>query len=71
MAAKKKTDEVEVTGYEVAEAYKKCRSFMANCVEIPIKDGKIKVSTNQFFLDNCSIIKNSRKYAALITDTEK
>ena len=43
MAAKKKT-EAEVTEYEVAEAYKKCRSFLANCVEIPIKDGKIKVS---------------------------
>lgn len=44
MAAKKKTNEAEVTEYEVAEAYKKCRSFLANCVEIPIKDGKIKVS---------------------------
>ncbi|BAL85105.1 hypothetical protein SELR_pSRC300320 (plasmid) [Selenomonas ruminantium subsp. lactilytica TAM6421] len=44
MAAKKKT-EAEVTGYEVAEAYKKCRSFLANSVEIPIKDGKVNVST--------------------------
>ncbi len=44
MAAKKKTNEVEVTEYEVAEKYKDCRSFLANCVEIPIKEGKIKAS---------------------------
>lgn len=43
MAAKKKT-EAEITEYEVVDAYKKCRSFLANCVEIPIKDGKITVS---------------------------
>lgn len=44
MAAKKKTSEAEITEYEVVDAYKKCRSFLANCVEIPIKDGKITVS---------------------------
>lgn len=43
MAAKKKT-EAETTGYEVADAYKKCRSFLANSVEIPIKDGTVNVS---------------------------
>lgn len=47
MAAKKKV-EVEDSGgaitVEVADCYKRCSSFMANCMEIPIKDGKVLVS---------------------------
>ena len=49
MAAKKKV-EVEDTGgavtVEVADAFKHCRSFMANCMEIPIKEGKVIVSAD-------------------------
>ncbi|SFB09933.1 hypothetical protein [Selenomonas ruminantium] len=44
MAGKKKTDEVEVAGYEVADGYKNCASFLAKNMEIPIKDGKVVVS---------------------------
>ena len=49
MAAKKKV-EVEDTGgavtVEVTDAFKHCTSFMANCMEIPIKEGKVIVSAD-------------------------
>lgn len=47
MARTKKTEEevaVEPSAFEVAEAYKDVSSFMANNVEIPVVDGKVKVS---------------------------
>ena len=49
VAAKKKVEaEVNDTGgvvtVEVADTFKHCTSFVANCVEIPIKDGKVLVS---------------------------
>ena len=44
MPAKKKTEEAEAIGFEVAEAYKGCTSFLAWNTEIPIREGKILVT---------------------------
>lgn len=44
MTAKKKVEDGEFPGYEVAEAYKDCRSFFAKNMEIPIVEGKVLVT---------------------------
>lgn len=45
MAAKKAAAKNDIpTSFEVADAYKNYRSFMANSVEIPVENGKVTVS---------------------------
>ena len=49
MAAKKKVEAEDTGGavtVEVTDAFKHCTSFMANCMEIPIKEGKVIVSAD-------------------------
>ena len=50
MAVTKKTATKEtapknsVSSFDVADAYRNHSSFLANCVEVPIEDGKVTVS---------------------------